>query len=105
MSKYYMFLKNSFIDFEKLIIEKYSFLGLDEVELIILIKMNKSISLNEKFSIDNETFDNYRDLVRYVTYNLEPGNHTIIYNITYKEETNIVKQTVIIEDLEQIKNN
>ena len=41
MSKYYMFLKNNLIDFEKLIIDKYSFLGLDEVEVIILVKLNK----------------------------------------------------------------
>ena len=35
MSKYYIFLKNNIIDFEKLLIDKYSFLGLDEVEVII----------------------------------------------------------------------
>lgn len=52
MSKYYMFLKNNLIDFEKLIIDKYSFLGLDEVEVIILVKLHKLLSTGKKFSID-----------------------------------------------------
>lgn len=52
MSKYYMFLKNNLIDFEKLIIDKYSFLGLDEVEVIILVKLNKLLNSGNKFSID-----------------------------------------------------
>ena len=52
MSKYYMFLKNNTIDFEKLIIDKYSFLGLDEVEVIILVKLNKLLNSGQKFSID-----------------------------------------------------
>lgn len=52
MSKYYMFLKNNTIDFEKLIIDKYSFLGLDEVEVIILVKLNKLLNSCQKFSID-----------------------------------------------------
>lgn len=52
MSKYYMFLKNNLIDFEKLIMDKYSFLGLDEIEVIILVKMNHLIVLNEKIAIE-----------------------------------------------------
>lgn len=52
MSKYYMFLKNNTIDFEKLLIDKYSFLGLDEVEVIILVKLNKLLNSGNKFSID-----------------------------------------------------
>lgn len=47
-----MFLKNNLIDFEKLIIDKYSFLGLDEVEVIILVKLNKLLNSGNKFSID-----------------------------------------------------
>ena len=47
-----MFLKNNLIDFEKLIIDKYSFLGLDEVEVIILVKLHKLLSTGNKFSID-----------------------------------------------------
>jgi DNA replication protein len=52
MSKYYIFLKNNIIDFEKLLIDKYSFLGLDEVEVIILLKLNKLINSGSKFSIE-----------------------------------------------------
>ena len=52
MSRYYMFLKNNLIDFEKLIIDKYSFLGLDEIEVIILVKLNKLLNSGNKFSIE-----------------------------------------------------
>ena len=52
MTKYYIFLKNNIIDFEKLLIDKYSFLGLDEVEVIILLKLNKLINSGSKFSIE-----------------------------------------------------
>lgn len=52
MSRYYMFLKNNLIDFEKLIIDKYSFLGLDEIEVIILVKLNKLLTSGNKFSIN-----------------------------------------------------
>ncbi len=52
MSKIYMFLKNDLIDFEKLIIDKYSYLGLDEVEVIILVKLNKLLNSGNKFSIE-----------------------------------------------------
>ena len=36
MTQYYMLLKNRLIDFEKLIIDKYSYLGLNEIDVIIL---------------------------------------------------------------------
>jgi len=52
MSNYYMFLKNNLIDFEKLLIDKYSFLGLDEIEVIILLKLNKLLNSGNKFSIE-----------------------------------------------------
>ena len=52
MSKYYMFLKDNTIDFEKLLIDKYAFLGLDEIEVIILLKLNKLLNSGKKFSID-----------------------------------------------------
>ncbi len=52
MSKFYMLLKNNIIDFEKLLIEKYSLIGLDEIEVIILIKLNKLLSSGNKFSIE-----------------------------------------------------
>lgn len=52
MSKFYMLLKNNIIDFEKLLIEKYSLIGLDEIEVIILIKLNKLLCSGNKFSIE-----------------------------------------------------
>lgn len=61
----------------------------------------KDIELDEKFSVNGETFDNYKDLVRFVSYDLESGNYIIIYNISYKDETKILKQKLIIEALEE----
>lgn len=52
MSKFYMLLKNNFIDFDKLLIEKYNLLGLDEIELVILIKLNNLLNSGKKFSIE-----------------------------------------------------
>ncbi len=53
MKSYYDLLKNSIIDFDKLIVYKYHLMGLDEIDAIILIKLNnllkkgdESISLN-----------------------------------------------------------
>lgn len=50
MSQYYMLLKNGMVDFEKLLIEKYSFIGLDEVETIFLIKLKKIFDSNDVIS-------------------------------------------------------
>ena len=61
----------------------------------------KDIELDEKFSVNGETFDNYKDLVRFVSYDLESGNYIIKYNISYKDETKILKQKLIIEALEE----
>lgn len=57
--------------------------------------------LEEEFSINGKVFDNYRDLVRYVTYNLESGNYTITYDISYKGESKTLQQSVIIEGAEK----
>ncbi len=48
MKSYYDLLKNNIIDFDKLIIDKYHLLGLNEVETIILIKLNKQLRLGKK---------------------------------------------------------
>lgn len=59
---------------------------------------NEEISnddLEEKFSINNKSFDNYYDLISYVS-KLESGNYTIIYTIKYQKETSILNQTVTI---------
>lgn len=113
MSKYYMFLKNSFIDFEKLIIEKYSFLGLDEVELIILIKMNKSISLNEKFSIDKlvKTMNANEDVVRnkivdlinnqFITLQLKGNKEIYSLDDTYKRLAELLEKEDVVETKEE----
>ena len=51
MTKYYSLIKNNIIDFDKLLLEKYSLLRLEEAEVIILIKLNKVLSSNKKFNI------------------------------------------------------
>lgn len=50
------------------------------------------------FNINNKEFDDYRELVRYVTYNLECGNYVITYNISYKGSTKTLKQKVTINE-------
>lgn len=50
MSQYYILLKNGMLDFEKLIIDKYSFIGLDEVEAVFLIKLKRIFDSNMKIS-------------------------------------------------------
>lgn len=64
MSQYYTLIKNQMIDFDKLILEKYYCLDLDEVDTIILIKINEVIkykktldatSIASKMSIDVNT--------------------------------------------------
>lgn len=52
MSQYYELLKNETISFDKLLIDKYNALGLDEVEVIILIKLNNVLKSGNKLSID-----------------------------------------------------
>ncbi len=52
MSKYYILIKDNIINFEKLIIDKYSLLGLDECEVIILIKLFNLLNSGNKFSIN-----------------------------------------------------
>ncbi len=48
MNQYYMLLKNHFIDFNSLIIEKYQKLDLSETEVIILIKLNNLLNQGKK---------------------------------------------------------
>lgn len=50
MSQYYMLLKNGMVDFDKLLIDKYSLIGLDETEAIFLIKLKKIFDNNTKIS-------------------------------------------------------
>ncbi len=53
MSQYYMLLKNHLIDFEKLIIDLYPQLGLDEIDTFILIKLNRILENEKKFSVEH----------------------------------------------------
>lgn len=54
--------------------------------------------VNVRFSVAGALFNDYNDLVSYVS-SLNPGVYTIIYTITYEGETSILKQTVTIEQL------
>lgn len=54
MKSYYDLLKDNIIDFDRLMLEKYYMLGLNEIDTVILIKLNnllkkgeRSLSLNE----------------------------------------------------------
>lgn len=52
--------------------------------------------LKDEFIINNNTFDDYRDLVYYITYNLDKGTYIIKYNISYLDETKTLEQKLII---------
>ena len=52
-----------------------------------------------KFSVNGKIFDDYRDLVSYITNSLDPGEYTVIYTISYKGKSTILDQSVIIEEL------
>ena len=48
MKGYYELLKNNIIDFDKLMLEKYYLLGLNEIDTIILIKLNNLLKHGEQ---------------------------------------------------------
>lgn len=62
--------------------------------------ITKDSNLKEKFSINGKTFDDYQELVLYVT-KLSAGNYTIIFTIQYQEESSILTQSVTVEPLEK----
>ena len=47
MSQYYTLLVNGKLDFEELLLEKYTLIGLDEAECILLIKLKKILKDNQ----------------------------------------------------------
>lgn len=56
MSQYFMLIKNRFIDFDKLMIEKYHLLNLNETDAIILIKLNNLLNQGKrKLQVDELT--------------------------------------------------
>lgn len=48
MSQYFMLIKNRFIDFDRLMIEKYHLLDLNETDAIILIKLNNLLNQGKR---------------------------------------------------------
>lgn len=56
--------------------------------------------LTEKFSVNGKIFDDYHELVLYVSKKLEPRNYTIIFTISYNGETVTLNQSVTIEKLD-----
>lgn len=53
-------------------------------------------NIKEEFIINNKIYDNYKDLVYYITNNLDEGKYKIKYNISYLDETKILEQEIII---------
>lgn len=60
--------------------------------------ITKDSNLIEKFSINGKSFDDWHELVLYVS-RLESGNYSIIYTIQYQGESVILNQTVTINPL------
>lgn len=58
MNQYYELLKQEVIVFEKLLIDKYHLIGLNEVETIILIKINKSLKEGKRKLVIEEIAPN-----------------------------------------------
>lgn len=48
MSQYYSLIKNGKIDFSESLLEKYTLIGLDEIDCILLIKVHKVLKENNK---------------------------------------------------------
>lgn len=102
MSNYYMLLQNDIIDFDKLLLEKYSLLGLDEVEVIILIKLNKLLKSGNKFSITHlsKNMTVPEDIIRnklvtlinnqFITLQLINKNEIYSLDDTYKRLSNLL---------------
>ena len=52
------------------------------------------------FSINGKTYNDYKDLVSYITNSLEKGEYNIVYKITYKESSLTLNQSLIIKEKE-----
>ena len=59
--------------------------------------VTNSSDLTEKFSINGKTFDDYQELVLYVS-KLDSGEYTIIFTIQYQKESVILNQSVTIKE-------
>ena len=114
MSRYYMFLKNNLIDFEKLIIDKYSFLGLDEIEVIILVKLNKLLTSGNKFSINylSQNMTVSEDIIRdklvtlinnqFITLKLVNKNEIYSLDDTFKRLSSLLEKEELEEEKEDL---
>ena len=51
---------------------------------------------NVKFKVNDREFDNYFSLVWYITNSLDVGDYDVLYYVSYKEESVILKQRVVI---------
>jgi len=58
----------------------------------------KDFQIAHKYNKEILTFDDYKDLVYYVTYKLNKGDYKIIYNINYKNEIVKLEQKVIVKE-------
>ncbi len=105
MRQYYMLLKNRFIDFEKLIIDQYRYLGLNEVETMILIKLNRLLENNKRFSSEElakgmtiseeEVRNKLVDLInqQFITLTLSGKNEIYSLDDTYKRLAELLDAT------------
>lgn len=60
--------------------------------------ITNDLDIVNRFSINGKSFDDYRDLVYYVS-GLESGDYVIIYTIQYQGESVILNQSVTISEL------
>ena len=107
MSQYYTLLKNDIINFDQLLLDKYNVLGLDEVETIILIKLNKILKSGKKFSIDlltssmsiseNDLQNRLVSLInnQFITLMLDGKNELYSIDDTYKRLADAIVQNDI----------
>lgn len=103
MSKYYSLIQSNMIDFNKLLLEKYYLFGLDESEVIILIKLNKLLSSGNKFSIGqvSKTMTMTEEDIRnklvslinnqFITLQLINNNEIYSLDDTYKKLANLLE--------------
>ena len=59
--------------------------------------------MTERFTINGKNFDDYKELVLYIS-RLSAGEYTVIYTITYREESVKLKQNVLIEKISANEN-
>lgn len=112
MQRYYDLLKNNVIEFNKILLDKYSEIGLNEVEVIILMKLNnfllqgeKSVSvfskLTSKTISEEECSDIVIDLVKkgYVSMEISSTNSKEVFSLdeTYQ------KLSFVLEGLDTLK--